>query len=99
MSDYTPTTEEVREATAEMLGWDLPDPEEAFDRWLAGVRREAAAEALIEFADYYKDLYAYSEIDLKTATAAYWSGAEHAVEHFTARLRTRAETYRREGGE
>lgn len=37
MSEYTPTTEQVREAFSEMSGWDMSaaEADTAFDRWLA----------------------------------------------------------------
>jgi hypothetical protein len=42
MSDETPSTEHVREAWAEMSGWDmsLDESDAAFDRWLESVRAE-----------------------------------------------------------
>lgn len=56
MSEYTPTTEEVREALidrrdfqAQVAGSERHTDDEsgqAFDRWLAGVERAAAARAL-----------------------------------------------------
>lgn len=45
MSEYAPTTQEIKEFAAEMLGWDLADPDAAFDRWLAEERRAAAEKA------------------------------------------------------
>lgn len=45
MSEYTPTTQEIKKFAAEMLGWDLADPDAAFDRWLAEERRAAAEKA------------------------------------------------------
>lgn len=43
MTDYTPTTEEVRQ----QWGWNYPDYDNedvAFDRWLAEVKAEAWSE-------------------------------------------------------
>ena len=45
MSEYMPTTQEIREFAADMLGWDLADPDAAFDRWLAEVKREVSEKA------------------------------------------------------
>ena len=60
MTDYTPTTEEVREYVSiggEYRPWDAPDSskekarEAAFDRWLADRDRKIAAEALRDAAN------------------------------------------------
>ena len=61
MSDYTPTTDEMRNvyASAQALGIRSGPPgaieynhgKAKFDRWLAEVERAAAARALEEFAD------------------------------------------------
>lgn len=54
MSDYTPTTDEVREDFAypwEGFKQDREGRLAAFDRWLADHDREAAARALEEAAD------------------------------------------------
>lgn len=60
MSEYTPTTEEVRRCYGDIHCSDLDAgslenhvcPEEAdFNRWLADVERAAAARALEEVAD------------------------------------------------
>lgn len=45
MSDYTPSTDEVREAVTEFFEWHV-SPQEAgdrFDRWLESVRAEERA--------------------------------------------------------
>ena len=44
--DYTPTTEEVREAFSEMSSWDMSadETDAAFDRWIAALRAEWEAE-------------------------------------------------------
>lgn len=45
MSDYTPTTEEVRESYVLMQRCiSYPNPEAEFDRWLAEVKAEAVIE-------------------------------------------------------
>ena len=51
MSDYTPTTHDIRQQVA--WQWDEGSDDEkyayaAFDRWLAGVRADAAREAWAE---------------------------------------------------
>lgn len=47
MSDYTPTTGEVREAFSEMSAWDMSadEADAAFDRWLAALIAKKQAEA------------------------------------------------------
>lgn len=59
MSEYTPTTEELREYVemgGEQSPWLPPTPEKdalraaAFDRWLAAHDREVAAKALMDAA-------------------------------------------------
>ena len=47
MSDYTPTTEEVRESYVLMQKCSAyPEPEAEFDRWLAEVKREVWDDAV-----------------------------------------------------
>ena len=64
MSEYTPTTEEIREyvEVGDPKPWESPSPEvdererrrgEAFDRWLAAHDREVAAKALRDAAERY----------------------------------------------
>jgi len=56
MIEYTPTTQEIKEFAAEMLGWDIADPDAAFDRWLDEERRAAAEKAWDEGRSFgYKD--------------------------------------------
>ena len=50
VSDYTPTTEEVRADYAETYEGTNERRYAKFDRWLAATEREAAAKALAEFA-------------------------------------------------
>jgi hypothetical protein len=58
MSEYTPPTEDVRNHYAYGCGPEhtWAESREDFDRWLAQVRREAAAEALEDAADYARVL-------------------------------------------
>jgi hypothetical protein len=53
VSDYTPTTEEVRN----LFSWDNHEGEmnakAGFDRWLAGVKAEAWDEGYVSSDDYY----------------------------------------------
>lgn len=61
MSDYTPTTEQVRTEWIESAGQNQSQTNRlhstaAFERWLAGVRAEARAEALHDAADDWSDL-------------------------------------------
>ena len=72
MSDYTPTTDEVRDAYVD-TGWaadgslsDPRDPDE-FDRWLAAHDAEVRAQALREAAD---------ELDLPGSTATGYYASE-----------------------
>lgn len=52
MSEYTPTTEEVREEYLRDLQSHYNSiAEDRFDRWFEGVRREVAEKALTEAAD------------------------------------------------
>lgn len=46
MSEYTPTTEEVRRAVYDQYdeGWDRQVARDSFDRWLRSVKAEAWAE-------------------------------------------------------
>lgn len=46
-TQYTPTTDQVREAFTEFLGWDvsLPEADARFDRWFAEEIRKAKHEA------------------------------------------------------
>lgn len=47
MSDYTPTTEEIRESYVLMQKCGAyPEPEAEFDRWLADVKAQAWHEGL-----------------------------------------------------
>lgn len=49
MSDYTPTTEEVKDSYVSMqVCLAYPNPDAEFDRWLAKVKREAVAEWQLE---------------------------------------------------
>lgn len=55
-AEYTPTTDQVREAFTEFLGWDvsLPEADARFDRWLAETISEARMEGFLrgfEMAD------------------------------------------------
>lgn len=50
MTDYTPTTEEVRCAYIADFGWHAHDSGADFDRWYAEVIRKAKAEAWEEGA-------------------------------------------------
>jgi hypothetical protein len=50
MSEYTPDTEEVR-IKYRLSPGQRPGDYDEFDRWLAEVKAEAAARALIDFAD------------------------------------------------
>lgn len=51
MSDWTPTTEDVREDYRDARIMGDRDPDAEFDRWLAQTIREAKAEALRDAAD------------------------------------------------
>ena len=51
MSEYTPTTEQVKDAAVEWFDWQVVDGSEAFDRWFAEVERAAAEKALNKAAD------------------------------------------------
>ena len=53
MSDYTPTTEEVRDCyTSQKMFNDAPDAE--FDRWLAEVKRQAVVDWQMERLAAYR---------------------------------------------
>ena len=90
MTEYTPTTEQVREGYVEGMNWTSgnTDAESVaeFDGWLAGTIAEAKAEALREAADVIERLDSDAEMydeDLKATPVDVW-------------LRTRAEQYKEE---
>jgi flavin-dependent dehydrogenase len=86
MTEYTPTTEDIREYVAggDYQPWEPPDPkqyalrEAAFDRWLAAVVAAAKAEAFTEFA-----------ADAMTEHIS-WNGANEAVRNRALYLAERA---------
>ena len=90
MSDYTPTTEEVRDAYAGH-DFDYAIAGAQFDRWLAEVERASAEKALLQAAD---------EVELGD-----WSHHGNHDDHRDAEaeastwLEKRAATYRLNEGE
>lgn len=67
MTDYTPTTEQVREAFSEMSGWDMSaeEADAAFDRWLAEVRAGVVAEEP-EWEQRYEHLKKFAAVAMVT---------------------------------
>lgn len=76
MSDYTPTTEVVKDAATfprERLGEPRPIKPEAFDRWLEQVKDEARAEAWDEAVSIAEQTAA-ATLDLPATLAALRAG-------------------------
>ena len=105
MSDYTPTTDEMRNvyASVQALGIRSGPPgaieynhgKAKFDRWLAEVERAAAARALEEAAD---DIESRRNepglVHLDIRYAGYYTGIRSGMESDSKALRARAEAYK-----
>lgn len=67
MSDYTPTTEEVRASYLTSLTHDYPanigEQIDEFDRWLAGVKAEAVREFIREISAHVEDYISITALD------------------------------------
>lgn len=106
MSGYKPTTDEVREEfvfahqDVDMDGNVLVSLDEAFarwGRWLAEVKRAAAAKALTDAADELERANASPNlIELESMYAGFYSGIRSTTASNVEKLRTRAAAYRRE---
>ena len=92
-NEYTPTTKEIRAAWA--AWWEPREDREPptwhpdeFDRWIAQVKADAAAQALEDAADEVSAL----DFGASWASSAHRWGAKQAAH----RLRARAVAYRKE---
>ena len=105
---WTPTTDQVRSFYAHDSEDEYHDPiaypshvrsaEQAFDRWLAQVQREAAVKALREAADDMDAKANKNElIALADRWEGYYSGVRSSILNETSALRARAD--RMEAGE
>ena len=105
VDEYTPTTDEVRE-----FHWEaviaaipsMPDPNAQFDRWYAGERAKAKAEALREAADHLATPYITwtngGTTSVYSSVAEAETGLSKAVE-LTAWLRAEATRIEKEAGQ
>lgn len=84
MNEYTPTTEEVRDAYSGH-DFDQTIAVAQFDRWLAEVERAAAARALTEAAEIAEALDFGPAPLFSRASAHQWGARQAAV-----RIRARA---------
>lgn len=101
MSEYTPTADEVRQSFATNPPGDKWHPHrevhrEAFDRWLAEVRRQAAEEALLKAADAFEGGEINIEIFGDSVEARLWRMSNQTRSSLVKSLRARAAAYRRE---
>ena len=90
MSDYTPTTEEVRDAYS---GHDFDQALAVapFDRWLASVERSVAAKALTDAADELERANASPNlIELESRYGGFYSGIRSSTASNVETLRARA---------
>ena len=105
---WTPTTDQVRSFYAYDSEDEYHDPiaypshvrsaEQAFDRWLAQVKREAAVKALREAADDMDARANQSELIARADRwEGYYSGVRSSILNETSALRARAD--RMEAGE
>lgn len=100
MTDYTPTTENVRQTFAYIqAGLDDDDGYpfvmhvhvEAFDRWLASVERAVAAKALTDAADELERANASPNlIELESRYGGFYSGIRSSTASNVETLRARA---------
>ena len=106
MTDYTPTTDEVFEATLyTWVDWkrvygDEDAARDGFDRWLAKERAEAQVEALREAADTLTGAEPshLGDADEGLEFFDYGTGAEYGIDVAAAHLRIVANETAREAG-
>lgn len=98
MSDYLVTITYQRDGKTYMVSMPSSHAEwaeEMLSTDLYEVRRQAAEEALSEFVDEYREIYAESEMVQQAASKDYWRGADDAIEHMSRAARSRAAAYKK----
>lgn len=99
MTNYTPTTEEIRRHWGIAVPHDRRDARLAdFDRWLAGHEAEVKAEALEDAARAFDGGTISLDVFSNEVEKSYWRVANEQRSILVDSLRARAAEYRKEQG-